>query len=331
MVIPPVFLFIVGSGRSGTTLLRAMFDAHPQMAVTHEAHFVAAMGRRRKRYERPHGLAVERFVADLFEDKKFRGVGLHEGEVREALAAPPAATYADAVRRVFALHARRYGKPRYGDKTPGYVLRIPLLAGLFPEARFIHIIRDGRDVATAFSDVRFGPHGVAETAIYWKRRVSRGRRAGHALSLRRYREIRYEDLVAEPETVLHELCDFTDLEFDPAMLRYFEQAGRSVGDTGIPEAHQRLLLPPTRGLRNWRDEMSRDDVRLFEGVAGDLLADLGYSCAFERLSLADRVGARWSWFRWQGWRARYNMGRLLPSGGRSSPRRSAHDAAGDLD
>ena len=269
-----------------------MFDAHPQMSVTHEAHFIAVMGRRRGRYEGDgHQFDVQRFLNDLFADQKFRSLGLAEDELTAALLGQPPTDFADAVRRVFDFYASRNGKSRYGDKTPAYVLRVPLLAELFPESRFIHLIRDGRDVAVSFSHVRFGPHNVGETAIYWKRRVLQGRKDGQALGEHRYREVRYEDLVREPEAVLTDLCAFADLEFDPAMLRYFEGTSQFVGSTGFPEAHQRLFLPPTAGLRDWRVELAPDDIRRFEAVAGKQLDDLGYCLAVDDISLADRVEA----------------------------------------
>lgn len=309
---PPPFLFIIGSGRSGTTLLRSMFDAHPQMAVTHEAHFVATMGRHRHRYaDNANHFDLQRFLRDLFDDKKFLALGLDERELSAALADPPPLTFPDAVRRVFEFYANRDGKLRYGDKTPGYVLRVPLLAGLFPEARFIHLIRDGRDVAVSFSHVRFGPRSAGETAIYWKRRVLQGRHDGRALGEHRYREVRYEDLVNEPEAILTDLCSFADLDFDPAMVRYFDGAGRFVESTGVPEAHQRLFLPPTAGLRDWRVELAPEEVRSFEAVAGNVLDDLGYGRAVGNLSLADRTGAWRVRFVWHGVRFRFLVRRML--------------------
>lgn len=300
-----------------------MFDAHPQMAVTHEAHFITVMGRRRRRYEGDSDeFDLPRFLTDLYSDKKFRDLGLVESELSAALADPPPTDFADAVRRVFGFYAGRTGKSRYGDKTPSYVLRVPLLAEIFPESRFIHLIRDGRDVAVSFSHVRFGPQSVGETAIYWKRRVLQGRRDGRALGEDRYREVRYEDLVKDPEAILTDLCAFADLDFDSAMLRYYEGTGQFVGTTGLPEAHQRLFLPPTAGLRDWRVELAPELVRRFEAVAGKVLDDLGYGRSIEDLSLADRAGAlRVSAF-WQGLRLRSYVRRTL---GRPASRRSGPD------
>ena len=178
MSAPPPFLFVVGCGRSGTTVLRTILDAHPELAVTHESKFIAPLGIRRHRYERPDGFDVDRFIHDLLADPGVRAnLGLEDDWVREALAAP-VTDYPDAVRRVFAAYAARQHKRRYGDKMPGSVLRIPLLAELFPEARFVHIIRDGRDVALSSMAIEGLDPDPVSWALNWKARVTAGRKAG---------------------------------------------------------------------------------------------------------------------------------------------------------
>jgi hypothetical protein len=271
----PPFPFIVARGRSGTTLLRAMFDSHPQMAVPPESHFIVTMGRRRKRYELRDGLAVDRFVDDLAAHYGFRRWAIDGESVRARLIEGGAATYAQAIRAVFALYAERHGKRRYAEKTPMNVMHIPFLARVFPEARFIHLIRDGRDVALSYLDADFGVESVGEAAIYWRRFVRKGRRDGRQLGPR-YREVRYEDLLAEPEAVLRSLCAFVEIPYDQTMLTYHRQADRILETTSHREHHERLHLPPTRGLRDWRTQMDGESLRLFEALAGDLVDQLGY-------------------------------------------------------
>src|SRR4051794_27483455 len=143
----PPFPFIVGCGRSGTTLVRALLDAHPDLAFPDESFFPVWMGRQRARYETGGGVATEAFTAELLDHKWFRHWGLDAALVRAELQRGKPATFADAVRIAYACYASAKGKPRYGDKTPIFVLHIPMLAELFPEAVFVHVVRDGRDVA----------------------------------------------------------------------------------------------------------------------------------------------------------------------------------------
>lgn len=282
------FPFIVARGRSGTTLLRAMFDAHRDMAVPHESHFVVQFARRRATYETGGAFDAPRFTRDLLDHWAFRRWGLPDEEVLAAYEAEPPADYPSAIRGLYATYARQHGKTRYGDKTPSYVLSIDLLAATFPEGRFIHLIRDGRDVALSYLDTDFGSRTLGQAAIYWDRFVRAGRASGVRLGPERYREVRYEDLVAEPDRVLAELCNFVGLPFDERMLRYHEGADRLVA--GLPERehqhHQNLYKPPTSGLRDWRRELEPKAVAVFEALAGGLLDDLGYERSAHRRSLA---------------------------------------------
>jgi hypothetical protein len=270
------FVFFVGSGRSGTTLYRNIFDSHSELAMTHEAHFVAPMVRNRRTYE-GDGFAVAKFVDDLYRNPNFRRQGLERADVEAALAEAPPEDTAAAVRTVFATYAARHGKRRYGDKTPGYVTGIGLLAEAFPESRFVHIIRDGRDVALGYLDRdEWGPSTLADAAFYWASRVRRGQASGRELGPTRYTESRYEDLVADPEEVTRRLCGFLDLEYQDEMMRYHERGAAFIAATRDPQAFGGLARPVTKGMRDWRTEMEPDDVLRFEAIAGDLLAELGY-------------------------------------------------------
>jgi hypothetical protein len=303
----PPFLFIVGYGRSGTTLLRAMLDAHPQVAIPDESHFVVPILRRRRRYERGGGFDAERFAADLVGHFGFRGWNLPPDEARAAFRAEPPRSVSEGLRLAYRLYARRHGKPRYGDKTPIHVLHVPLLAEGFPEARFVHVIRDGRDVACSYLEQSFGPSTVAEAAVRWKRAIRRGRRAGRRLGPARYRELRYEELVEDPDPHLQDVCTFLDLAFDPAMLRYHER-----DRVALERPHYRnVARPPTRGLRDWRREMPPGAVATFEAIAGGLLEDLGYPRGAGRLGPEARAGAALRWAGVQARRAGHKARKLV--------------------
>ena len=208
------FPFVVGCSRSGTTLLRAMLDAHPALAVPPESHFALAPSVRALRR------ALRRdpwFALWGIEAPDLHGLGC-----------------ADAVRAVFAAYAAARGKPRYADKTPHYVSHLPELAARFPEAQFVHVVRDGRDVALSLLEVPWGPDTLEDAARHWRRRVLEGRDAG--LPPDRYRELRYEALVADPERELRALAPWLGLEYAAAMLAY--------PDRPLTVPHARAPPPP---------------------------------------------------------------------------------------
>lgn len=288
---PP--LFVVGALRSGTTLLRVMLDRHPLLAIPPESHFVPVLWARRRRYGRNGRIEDrERFLHDLAADSRFRGWELPLDAVRRELALHQSPTFGQAIDAVFRAYASREGKRRWADKTPRYVDCLPLLARIVPEARFVHLIRDGRDVAISIVDLGRLHRRSATAAFFWARRVTNGRRAGVALGPKRYTEMRYEDLLDDLEGGLRRLCAFADLPFDPVMLEHDERAIQRV-PARQRRMHARLALPPTKGLRDWRTQMPADELAEFEAIAGAVLVDVGYELASGPVGVGTRLRA-WS-------------------------------------
>jgi hypothetical protein len=271
---PP--LFIVGCGRSGTTMFRLMLDAHPDLAVPGESHFIPDLYRHRRKYTTGGILDARTLADDIMRTLHVRLWGVPRMAVWRRLEELRQPGFAGVVAAVFSAYADCHNKTRWADKTPIYVLSMPLLARLFPTARFIHLIRDGRDVALSYVSVPWGPSTVWRAAQKWRRDVNAGRESGRALGPSRYLEIRYEDLVASPEEVLKETCGFADLEFHERMLDYHVRAQDRIEWRDGKEFHSSATRPPVSGARDWRSQMSVADTRAFEAVAGALLDELGY-------------------------------------------------------
>ena len=286
---PPIF--VVGCPRSGTTLLRLMLDAHPSLAIPPESHFIPLVARVRSRYEAPNGFEAEHMAADVMRGLRFQDWGLPAEDVRRAIRERRPATLAAAIECFFVAYADAHGKPRWGDKTPGYSIELPLISELFPEAVFVHLIRDGRNVALSLMEVPRPPRSFAEAAQVWRYRVSKGRADGEALGERRYLELRYEALVDDPESALKQVCAVASLEYTPAMLDYHREDPAA----SVPERnwghHRNLASPPTPGLRDWRDRMTDADQQLFEAVAGDELSALGYERRYPHVGAGVRARA----------------------------------------
>jgi hypothetical protein len=279
--------FVVGVARSGTTLLRMMLDAHPQLTIPPETHFIPKLI---KVCEEAGEDARERSFELLTTHRRWPDFGLDPDELRAAFDELDPFTAGDALRAFYAAYAARQGKPRWGDKSPGYVRRMPRIQSALPEARFVHLIRDGRDVALSQLDVHHGADSVREAAEDWSEGIGKARRS--ARRVEHYMEAAYEDLVADPEPVLRRVCEFVELPYDEAMLSYHEHAEERMaetvrdldrrGDTAIPaelraRQHSRVSSPPqTQRAGRWRTDMSAEDRREFEAVAGELLAELGY-------------------------------------------------------
>jgi hypothetical protein len=258
-------------------MLRAMLDSHPELAVPPESYFVAPALTRRDRYERAdRGLDLDRLLADIATDRSFPDWHLEPQALDEVRSAGPESV-PDALVGLYRAYAHQHGKPRFGDKTPAHLLCVDLLASSFPEARFLHIVRDGRDVVPSILEMSFGPDRFAEAVLFWRRRVERGREAGMRLGPERYREIRYEDLVADPEAGLRAVCPFLGLEYADRMLEYPDRADDLIAGLRHTNHVQGVRRPPSQGVRDWRTALPPHEVQVFEALAGDLLDDLGYA------------------------------------------------------
>ena len=259
--------FIVASARSGTTFLRLTLNAHPLVAVPPESRFITELWNGEDQVDR------DAFLRALAEHKRFLAWSLDIEDVRRQLGEQPTLPYTLAISAVYEAYATKNGKAYWGDKTPRYVEHIPFLAERFPQSRFIHLVRDGRNVALSYSHVDFGPKNVARAARLWQRRVGAGIRDGRSLPPGRYIEIRNEDLASDTATEVRKVCDFLELEFNPKML---DENERAKGEVSKVTHHHTPEASGRKHYSEWHDEMSPANVEVFEAVAGETLSALGY-------------------------------------------------------
>lgn len=281
--------FVIGVARSGTTLLRFMLDRHPELAIPAETHFVPLVLQASPNGSSPQ---CDAFVDRIASSFTWADFGLSVDELRSAVGGLEAFTPAEGVRTFYRLCAARQNKSRWGDKTPTYTEHIATISKHLPEACFIHVIRDGRAVAASRRHLSFGPGpDIVSQARDWGRKIRSAR--GQAASVSRYMEIRYEELVRNPEAVLRNVCRLIGLTYDPEMIDY-----RRTAETRLAEfkdwrlssgevmsagddrraIHQRTLLPlDTDRVAHWRHVLQPGEVAAFEAEEGGLLADLGYT------------------------------------------------------
>ena len=276
------YVFIVGCPRSGTTLLRRLVDTHSHIAIIHQSRFIPNFFERRRGLT-PEGLVTTKLVDRLLEARGVKNLETSRELLESLVEAGEPVSYSTFVTGVFDLYGKGQGKRLVGDKTPSNVRHIPTLHALWPQAKFVHIIRDGRDVslsATNWSGAyklarrysTWAEDPITTAAVWWERLVRLGREDGGSLAPKLYHEVRYEALVSEPAKECEKLCSFLDLPYDDAMLRFHE--GREQVEPG--RSAKRAWLRVTPGLRDWRSEMPAQDLERFEAAAGGLLEELGY-------------------------------------------------------
>jgi len=283
-----------------------MLDRHSELAIPDESYFIPQLAdRHRGRVDPPA------FIDDLRRLPTLAEWGVDPADVAKRL--EPDMEPGRAIAAVYDSYAALHGKNRWGDKTPMYMQHLPTLERLFPDALYVHLIRDGRDAATSFLQMPEGvvtrtwahPRSAAGFACQWRTEVAAARALGSRVGSR-YLDVRYEHLVADLACELRRICEHVALSFEVPMLEYVGAV-----DVSMKPHQQSLSRPPTSGLRDWRTEMSAADVHAFEGVAGDLLDELGYATSsrptlsgrLRRLSYAGRVMA---------WRASSRAVRVSP-------------------
>lgn len=272
---PVAFLF--GFERSGTTLLSMMVGAHPRIAVPLSATGMwYRYGRALADYDDLRSQAgLERLVDDLLQHERIQMWDEHftREEVLEGLTP---GNFAAVVARFHSLYARRKGKELWANIDIGTLEDMDIANQWFPEVRFVHIVRDGRDVALSHRTYEFGTTNTLDCAQRWVAKVHANLKMGAILGPARYLVLRYEDLILQPEAALRRLCDFMAVEYSPEMLDYAKMV-----DEKIPPQRRHLwpLLnkPPSADpVYRWKRAMPERERTVFERAARDVLATLGY-------------------------------------------------------
>ena len=279
-------VFIVGRGRSGTTLLARLLTQHSAITVAPEGTFVLGL---RRRYS-GRGAASQaaagsgerlggRFVRDLLRERRMRSWHLDGHALARRLdALGPRADYARLCREVYASYAAdTLGRPTprwLGDKNPHHALFVPELAALFPEARFVYVTRDPRDNVQSYREVDFDLGDEVALALRWRRYNERVL-AVLRRTPERFVHVRFEALLAEPERELSRVCAHLGLAFEPALLAAREQGPRASPDA--PRGWFQQPLGPVDASRARLPTAVPEPVRrAADAICGELAAELGY-------------------------------------------------------
>lgn len=250
-------IFIIGCGRSGTTLLRMMLDSHPRISAGEETKFLADL---------------EPIVGEHWRLLSAYGFSRDWwlGQIRDF--------YVDFQ----AAYLARRSKHRWAEKTPGYTFHLDFIGALFPDAQYVHLIRDGRDVVASFRD-RWGYRaGLRAANSVWRESVRRARTFAERLPEGRYHELRYEALVAEPENEMRALLAFLGEAWDPQVLRYDEVPHDTTERYAAYTASRRAAAgddTPIYAARAGKGRRRLDPVlgAVLRRSSGALLAELGYA------------------------------------------------------
>jgi hypothetical protein len=269
-------IFIVGCPRSGTTMLQLMLHAHPRIAIPPETRFLMAAYDHRRDFGDLRDEANRRGLARWIVDGKFafRDLGLDKKKIVNEIAAGPP-TLGSAIGIVFRAYARRFEKPRWGDKRPAYLMNLGVVLDLFPDAQIVHIIRDGRDCAASLKEAPWHKGGIYQAIAVWNAGMDEARKAARRLGPDTYFELYYEQLAATPETELAKLCGFLGEDYDPAMASPAEAAGIAVPKRKTWHALTHGDVTTSR-IGRWSDRLDTPEIGLCESLMRGRLEAHGY-------------------------------------------------------
>jgi hypothetical protein len=301
---PPVF--VIGVGRSGTTLVQSMLNAHPEICFPPETAF------------------FRRYIANGRSDRLFRKRGkVHllsilssdEGlkrlrvDFERAFENLESATDAFSAANFYLLLLKDYAKgrstPRICDKDPRLIEYLPALYHYFPDAYVVHVIRDPRDTIVSRSRAAWcSQRSFYHHLFAYNAQLRIGKSYGVNLFKKRYSVVLYEQLIKFPEETLRDLCKNLDLRFDPAMLNFSGMAKEIVANDEMPWKQEVLGPLLSRNFGKWKGLLSEFQIALVDSTLRDLMTKFNYPLANKRILGSDLIakalvlsGSIYSWYR----------------------------------
>jgi len=248
-------IFIVGTQRSGTTLMRLILDSHPRIAIGHESGFMRAVE------------ATKRLPGYIYGDGWYRRFGVDDEDMQRRLR--------DFYSSIFERHALLQEKPRWGEKTPDNVFCVEEIRGMWPEAQFLCTVRHPGAVIASLARWNWEFDRALD---YWLSAYAAAREAAH-LGGSSWHQVRYEDLVTEPRDTLARVLDYLDESWSDDLLLHARVQSSRGGPETVEGDTRRDRPIDTESLDNWRSQLSSRQLSLIGLTAGEALGELGYDRA----------------------------------------------------
>jgi len=260
--------FIVGSQRSGSTLLRLMLNAHSEIAVPEEARFIRPIIHK-KVLNKNELMRIKKY---LLRHPQYKLWNYDFYDFVNSLDQKGTIKSGDLIESLYLSYAKSEGKNSWGDKSL-FFDEIERIHKLIPNVKFIHIVRDGRDVCLSWAKMDSKESNVAISAFDWAFKNNRIKRSIKKLENGAYMVLRYEDLIVDPMSTIKKVCLFLDIEFEDNMLLFYKNSEKYIGDH-----HSDLIFKPINheNIKKWMKSMSDDDAKVYSFIAQELLKEYGY-------------------------------------------------------
>ncbi|MAO65795.1 MAG: hypothetical protein CL666_12435 [Balneola sp.] len=287
-------IFILGNPRSGTSLLRLMLTHHPEICIPPECGFIQWWHSKYGEWSERDSVnenKVEEFVTDLSTSRKIEDWELDYKNLKASILEQTPKSYAELCYLVVESYARQQDKdPKYlGDKNNYYLDHLPLIKSIYPKAKFIAIIRDGRDVACSYKGIKKLdtnspykpklPTEISAIAKEWMANIEKVDSFFEKLPDSQKFWVRYEDLITSSEEELTKICEFLNLPYDAKMIQYYNtdiQQQKEPSST-LDWKKKTLRKPDASNAGNYLEELSEKEVQRFGKIALKQLERFDYA------------------------------------------------------
>lgn len=283
-------IFILGNPRSGTSLLRLMLSCHPDIIIPPESHFFLWLENKYKNMN-PMADDLEEFFIDLYKSRKFETWDISKQSIIETIKKDNIKSFADLIACIYITYGNAVGKNNFkywGDKNKLWKENLHKTILYFPNAFFIHLVRDGRDVACSFIDLAIKgstsiyapklPSQISDIANRWKTNVNFINEFLIDIPKSNQLTIRYEDLVLNTQATLHEIMQLLSIEYSQNMLDYQNSKFDMIKEPKefIDWKHKLNSPLDQNNIGKYKNILSDQDTFLFEQIAKRELYNYSY-------------------------------------------------------
>lgn len=285
----PKPLFIIGNPRSGTSFLRMMLTSHPDIAIPPESHFFLWLEEKYSNWNEEFD--IDQFLDDLYASTKFETWNIPRIILKGRIIELRPRDYSELIREIYIEYGRLNGKRElryWGDKNKLWKEKLNRVVEIFPDVKFIHIVRDGRDVACSFKDIAKSnfnskyapslPSEIISIAERWKQNISFIENFEKHILPQNFYTISYEALIQRTEKCLSGICDFLEISFSDHMLYYkFSNSSAVFEPSEFMEWKQKLINPPdVKNIGKYKSQLTELELKEFESIARKQLLKYNY-------------------------------------------------------
>ena len=266
-------IFIIGTQRSGTTLLRLILNAHSKVAIPEESTFLIPLLKRKNIKKTFKGKKQEAILDYLQNNEQLMLWNFESNKTIEKLKKRDDISLKEIFIELFTSYCEYEGKIQWGDKSPSFFRKIAILHELFPNAKFVHIVRDGRDVFNSWRKIDPSKSNIAVVAIEWNYKLSKIEKALTKIPSDKWITIRYEDLIEKSAEIMKLICNFIEIEFEENMLGFYKVSKKYIGTH-----HSKLIFKPIdpENKFKWKRCLAQTEINVFNLISGYFLRKYGY-------------------------------------------------------